>query len=173
MMHWARWCVLMLFSCDGCSMWHCLAEMCKAFPEREPCLDGSRYYFNAFYALFSANGAVPDVQAAHTIGSVATAYHQRCRLLNCALIINWMVSLHFSLQDTASIVSKKESQIIWPPNSFPIYPRTILDDLWSREHGCISGVCSRAASSLHDTTLIYIYGFHSDLCSQTGISVSV
>ena len=52
---------------------------------------------------------------------------------------------------------------------FSILAQTILDEL----QPSVSGSCLHMTSSLHETALICIYGFHGKLCSQTLISGSV
>ncbi len=47
------------------------------------------------------------MQAAHTICTYAPRYHQICWLLNWTLITHWKVSLLFSPEDTASVISNK------------------------------------------------------------------
>ncbi len=47
------------------------------------------------------------MQAAHTICTYASPYHQRCWLLNWTLITRWKVCLLFSPEDTASVISNK------------------------------------------------------------------
>jgi len=60
---------------------------------------------------------------------------------------NKLVPLLFSLEDTASIL------IHLPTEQFPTLPQSILNELWSREDGRVSGSCSHMASSLHDRAL--------------------
>ncbi len=52
----------------------------------------------------------------------STPYHQRCRLLNWALITTWVVLVLFSPDDMASQFSKKNFKFwfVWPQNSFPL-----------------------------------------------------
>ncbi len=47
------------------------------------------------------------MQAAQTVCTYAPPYHQRCWLLNWMLITRWKVSLFFSPEDTASVISNK------------------------------------------------------------------
>ena len=54
---------------------------------------------------------------------------------------------------------------------FSILPKTMLDELWPREDGGVSGSCSHMTSSLHDTALTCFCGYQRELCSQTVISV--
>ena len=49
----------------------------------------------------------------------------------------------------------------------------ILNELWSRDDGSVSGSRSHVASSLHDRALTCIYGCYGELCSQPMISGSV
>ena len=121
--------------------------------------------------LFSIDGTFPDVQAAHTICIDATPHHQRCRLLIC-LLISWVVPLLFTLQETASMVFKKHSNIDSSDH------RTVFHFAsghfrWALAESSISGSRSHMASSLTDTALTCIYGLHGELCSQTVISGNV
>ncbi len=56
---------------------------------------------------FSIHSAFQNMQAAHTVCTYAPPYHQKCWLLNWTLITRWKVSLLFSPEDTASVISNK------------------------------------------------------------------
>ena len=56
---------------------------------------------------------------------------------------------------------------------FSTLPQSILNELWASEDVGISGSCRHIASSLHHSSLTYICGYHSELCSQTMFSGSV
>ena len=88
----------------------------QVLPWKRCCLDGS---ISCTKISVYTDSAFLRVEAAHVIGTNATPYHQRCRLLNSPLIRRWMVPLLFGPQDTASMLSKNNFWFIWPQNSFP------------------------------------------------------
>ncbi len=57
-----------------------------------------------------------NLQAARTVCTYTPTCHQRCLLLNWMLITCWKVSLLFSPEDTASIISNKNVTfgLVWP-----------------------------------------------------------
>ncbi len=65
---------------------------------------------------FSIHSAFQNMQAAHTVCTYAPPYHQRCWLLNWTLMTRWKVSLLFSPEDTASVISNKNVKFgpVWP-----------------------------------------------------------
>ncbi len=69
------------------------------------------------YIHFSIHSAFQNMQAAHTLCTYAPPYHQRCcRLLNWTLMTRWKVSLLFSPEDTASVISNENDTfgLVWP-----------------------------------------------------------
>ncbi len=69
------------------------------------------------------HSAFQNMQAAHTVCPYAPPYHQRCWLLKWTLITRWKVSLLFSPEDTASVISDKNVKfgLIWPLNTFTLW----------------------------------------------------
>ncbi len=69
------------------------------------------------YIHFGIHSASQNMQAAHTLCTYAPPYHQRCcRLLNWTLMTRWKVSLLFSPEDTASVISNENDTfgLVWP-----------------------------------------------------------
>ncbi len=95
-------------------------------------------------------------------------YHQRCRLLNWALITTWVVLVLFSPDDMASQFSKNNFKFwfVWPQNSFSTLPQSILNEPWPRENACASGSCLDMASFLTYRVLASNGEWHGGLCSR-------
>lgn len=94
---------------------------------------------------------------------VPQTYHQRCRDVSGSLTTNWMVPLLFSLDDAAAF----QMSIFLITEQFSILPQFILNESRSRENSCMSGSCSHMAPVLHDRAVISIYGWDSEVCSQS------
>ncbi len=79
-------------------------------------LEGSICCSKTFYIPFSIHSAFQNMQAAHTVCIYAPPYHQRCWFLNWMLITRWKVSLLFSPEDMASVISNKNVKfgLVWP-----------------------------------------------------------
>ncbi len=94
------------------------------------------------------------MQAAHTVCTYAPQYHQRCWLLNRALIIE-------DIRDF-----QQECQI-WTRltiEHFSTLKESILNEAWPTGQDGASGPCSHMASFLHDRALVGICRWHGGLC---------
>lgn len=103
------------------------------------------------YALFSDNGAFPDLHAANTIGTKTPLYCQTCRLLMLVLIITWMFP-HLCCQ----VDSPK---IIWH-FYLPNYRTIFFFTKKRRQHHALDYFSP-------DRALTCICRCHSELCSHT------
>ncbi len=99
---------------------HCPAEIHKAFPEIHIVWRGAYVALKSLYTPFSIHSAFLNMQADHTTCIYAPPYHQRCWLLNWMLITRWKVSLLFSPEHTASMISNKNVTfgLAWPVEHF-------------------------------------------------------
>ncbi len=77
-------------------------------------LEGSICCSKTFIYLY-IHSAFQNMQAAHTLCTYAPPYHKRYWLLNRTLMTCWKVSLLFSLDDTASVISNKNVKfgLLW------------------------------------------------------------
>ncbi len=102
-------------------------SLCLTWNRR--CLKGSICCSKTFYIPFSIYSTFQNVQAAHTVCNYAPSYHQRCWLLNWTPITHWKVSLLFSLEVTASMISNKNVKFG-------------LDSIWKTGGLCLPTVVS-------------------------------
>uniref|UniRef100_A0A3B4CD99 Shugoshin C-terminal domain-containing protein n=1 Tax=Pygocentrus nattereri TaxID=42514 RepID=A0A3B4CD99_PYGNA len=74
------------------------------------------------YVPFNINGAFRDVQVTHAMGTNTPPHHQRCWLLNFALITIRTVLFLFGPEDTTSMISKNNLKcgLIRPQDTFPL-----------------------------------------------------
>ncbi len=82
----------------------------------------------------------------------ALPYPKRCWLLNWMLITRWKVSLFFSQEDMASVISNKNVKFGFGLiiEHFYTLKQSILNEPWPTGHDSTSGPCSQMASFLHD-----------------------
>ncbi len=73
------------------------------------------------------------MQASHTVCTYARPYHQRCWLLNWKLITHWKVSLLFSSEDTASVISTRMS-ILDSPDHRTLFQFKKVNFKWALAH---------------------------------------
>jgi len=73
-------------------------------------------------------------------------YHQRCRLLNWELITSWILPFPFSLEEEASMISKKNIKFwsVWSQDSFPLCLSPF--QMSFGKDGSVSGSCSHVAA---------------------------
>ena len=118
--------------CNRCRMWFNIVFLKYARPSLKNMLPGCKQMllYNP-HIPFSIDGAFPDVQDAHSIGTDASPYHQKCRLLNWALTTSRIVHILFSPKDKASMGWKNNFtfKLVWPQNSFPTLPQSFLNEL--------------------------------------------
>ncbi len=112
------------------------------------------------------------MQAAHTVCTYAPPYHQRCWILNWTLITRWKISLLFSPEDTASVISNKNIRF-GLIDHFSTLKQSILNEPWPTGHNGASGPCSHMAFFLHDRALVGICRWHTGLCLPTVVSGSI
>ncbi len=128
-------------------------------------LEGSICCSKTFYIPFSIHSAFQNMQAAQTVCTYAPPYHQRCWLLNWTLITRWTVSLFFSPEDTASVISNKNQSNLDSSDHIALFHKqSILNEPWPTGHDGASGPCSHMASFLHDRASVGICRWHAGLC---------
>ncbi len=94
--------------------------------------------------------------------------------LNWTLITCWKVSLLFSPEDTASVISNKNVNLTrLTIEHFSTLKHSILNEHWLTGHDGASGPCSHMASFLHDRALVGICRWHGGLCLPTVVSGSI
>ncbi len=129
------------------------------------------------YIPFSIHSTFQNMQAAHTVCTYEPPYHQRCWLLNWTLITRWKVSLLFSPEDTASVISNKNVKFGLRTGltieHFSTLKQSILNEPWPTGHNGASGPCSHTASFFHDRALVGICRWHGRLCLLTVVSGSI
>ncbi len=102
--------------CNRCSGFALSCWNAQGLPWNRCHLEGSICCSKNLNIPFSIHSAFQNMQAAHTVCTYAPQYHQRFWLFNWTLITRWKVSLLFSPEDTASMISNKKvkSGLVWP-----------------------------------------------------------
>ncbi len=110
--------------CNSCSMWFCIVLLKYTHLEGSICCSKTFIYLSAFIVPSKTCKLPIPYAIMHPI-------YQRCWLLNWSLITRWKVSLLFSPEDTASLISDKNVQfgLILPWNTFA---KPLQFDVWER-----------------------------------------
>ncbi len=151
-------------------VWHCHVGKCKVFPERDDLWMGAYVVLELGYT-FQHWWCLSRCVSCHATRTHATPYHQRCRLLNWALITTW-VSLSSLVLMTWRPSFQKELQILirLTTEQSSTLPQSILNEPWPRENACASGSCLDMASFLTYRVLAGNGEWHGGLCSPTMFS---